>query len=96
MLKILIKEVIEWEDSDDRGGLISGEISAVISSTEYLSCRICHSKVQSDDRVLAKCSKCSALIKVSGCEKMKPEKYIVKDASSGREVTLSAFERTLS
>ena len=34
--------------------------------------------------------------KVSGCEKMKSAKFILKDASSGREVTLSAFEPTLS
>ena len=90
------EELIEGEDSDDKGRSISGEISAIISSTEYLSCQICHSKVESEDGVVAKCSKCAALMKVSGCEKMKSAKFIVKDANSGREVTLSAFEPTLS
>ena len=50
----------------------------------------------SDDGMVAKCSKCSALLKVSVCGEAKSAKFVVLDESSRREVTLSAFERVLS
>ncbi len=84
------------EEGDDWGRSISGEISAVLSSTEYLSCKFCHSKVGSDDGVVAECSKCAAVMKVSCCEQSKSAKFVVQGKSSGREMTLSAFEPILS
>ena len=35
-----------------REGVVSGEISAVIPTSEYLSCNSCHSKVVSEDNAL--------------------------------------------
>ena len=68
----------------------------VISSAEYLSCKICHSKVvASEDGVVAECSKCGAVMKVVGCNKTKSARFVVRDAS-GWEVILSAFEPILS
>jgi len=89
------KEFVQREDSDGIGQSVAGEISVVISSAEYLSCKICHSKVvASEDGVVAECSKCGAVMKVVGCNKTKSARFVVRDAS-GREVILSAFEPIL-
>ena len=84
------------EESEGYGQVVKGEVSAVLSVSEYLSCRFCHSKVLSNNGIVAKCSKCSALLKVSVCCKAKSAKFVVLDESSRREVTLSAFEPILS
>ena len=79
------------------GHSMSGEISAVISTAEYFSCKFCHSKVElEEDGVVAECTKCGAMMKVSSCKEMKSAKFVVKDPSSSREMTLSVFEPVLS
>ena len=73
-----------------------GEVSTVISTTEYACCKVCKSKVVSEDGVIAECTKCCAVMKLSSCSQSKSAKFIVTDAASGRETTLSAFEPILS
>ena len=41
------------ENEDDSGRSVKGEITAVISATEYLSCKFCRAKVVPEDEVLA-------------------------------------------
>ena len=48
-LEEVSEEVVEGEESEDRGRSMSGEISAVISTAEYQSCKFCHSKMESED-----------------------------------------------
>ena len=48
---------VTGEESEDSGHVVSGEISAVILTSEYLSCKFCHSKVVSEDDVIAECTK---------------------------------------
>lgn len=92
-----VGDVIEDADEDLDGGLeIKGEIVAVISSSEYNSCRFCHSKVEMEGGTIVKCIKCHSVMKVAGCASMKCAKFVVKEEKSGREITLSAFEPVLS
>ena len=90
------EEFVGGEDSEDMGRSMSGEVSAVTSTAEYFSCKFCHSKVELEEGVVAECTKCGAMMKVSSCEKMKPAKFVMKDQSSNREMTLSVFEPVLS
>lgn len=91
------EEFVGGEDSEDMGRSMSGEISAVISTAEYFSCKFCHCKVElEEDGVVAECTKCGAMMKVSSCKEMKSAKFVVKDPSSSREMTLSVFEPVLS
>ena len=91
------EEFVGGEDSEDMGRSMSGEVSAVTSTAEYFSCKFCHSKVElEEDGVVAECTKCGAMMKVSSCKKMKPAKFVMKDQSSSREMTLSVFEPVLS
>lgn len=91
------EQSIECGETDDFGHVIEGDISAVISENEYLSCKFCRSKAVSEDGVIAECCKCSAMMKVSVCEQMKSAKFVVTDCKDkDREVTLSAFEPVLS
>ena len=76
--------------------ILKGEISAVISIAEYACCKFCKSKVVSEDNLLAECSKCSALMKLSCCSQTKSAKFVVSEHSSGQETTLLAFEPVLS
>lgn len=89
-------EDISGQDSEEGGRGVTGEISTVISTTEYACCKVCKSKVVSEDGIIAECSKCRAVMKVSFCGQSKSAKFIVTDAASGRETTLSAFEPILS
>ena len=84
------------EESEDSGHVVSGEISAVISTSEYLSCKFCHSKVVSEDDVFAECTKCSAVMKLSYYTETKSAKFVVTDKSSNCDTTLLAFEPVLS
>lgn len=91
------EELVGGEDSEDVGRSISGEVTAVISTAEYYSCKFCCSKVElEEDGVVGECTKCGAVLKVSRCNKMKSAKFVVEDPSSKREMTLSAFEPVLS
>ena len=90
------EEFVGGEDSEDMGRSMSGEVSAVTSTAEYFSCKFCHSKVELEEGVVAECTKCGAMMKVSSCKKMKPAKFVMKDQSSSREMTLSVFEPVLS
>ena len=91
------EEFVGGEDSEDIGRSMSAEVSAVISTAEYFSCKFCHSKVElEEDGVVAECTKCGAMMKVSSCKEMKSAKFVVKDPSSSREMTLSVFEPALS
>ena len=58
-----VEEVNEDEvvgkESEDWGHVVSGEISTVISTAEYLSCKVCRSKALSEDGVIAECTKCT-------------------------------------
>ena len=83
------------EDEDDSGRSVKGEVTGVISATEYLSCKFCRAKVVPEDEVLAECSKCGAMMKVLHCGKNKAAKFVVTE-DNGREVTLSVFEPVLS
>lgn len=73
---------------------VTGEISVVISTAEYASCKVCKSKVVSEENV-AECSKCSVVMKLSLCSQSKSAKFIVM-MFSGRDFTLFAFEPILS
>ena len=84
------------EESEDSGHVVSGEISAVISTSEYLSCKFCHSKVVSEDDVFAECTKCFAVMKLSYYTETKSAKFVVTDESSNCDTTLLAFEPVLS
>ena len=90
------EEDIADEESESSGRVVKGEISAVMSTFEYPSCKFCHSKVVSEDGLFGECSKCSAVMKMAYCEETKLAKFVVMDDSSGRETTLSAFEPVLS
>lgn len=69
--------------------------STIISTAEYRCCKMCRSKVEMQDNVLAACTKCSATMKIAYCKESKSAKFIVTQ-ESGRDTTLSAFEPVLS
>ena len=83
------EEDVTAEESEDSGHVVSGEISAVISTSEYLSCKFCHSKVVSEDDVFAECTKCSAVMKLSYCTETKSATFVVTDETSNRDTTIS-------
>ena len=56
-LQNLDEEDIAGEEGEDSGHVVSGEISAVISTSEYLSCWFCHSKVVLEPNVFAEYTK---------------------------------------
>ena len=87
-VKDVSEEYVGGEDLDDigTGCVVKGEITAVLASSEYRSCKFCKGKVACEDSVCAVCSKCSAVMKVSSCAVSKSAKIIVTD-EGGREVT---------
>lgn len=85
---------VGWEETEHSGRMASGEITAVISVAEYRCCKLCRSKVEIQD-VLATCTKCSAVMKVSRCCESKSAKFVVSQ-DSGYDIILSAFEPVLS
>ena len=85
---------VGWEETEHSGRVASGEISAVISVAEYHCCKLCRSKVEIQD-VLATCTKCSAVMKVTCCCESKSAKFVVTQ-DTGHDTTLSAFEPVLS
>lgn len=89
------EDEVVGEESEDWGHVVTAEISSVISTAEYLSCKMCKSKALSEDGLIAECTKCSCMMKISCCGQSKSAKFIVKE-ESGRETTLSVFEPVLS
>ena len=83
------------EESEDSGRIVRGLISTVVSTAEYRCCKVCRSKVEIQDDILAACTKCSAVMRVAFCEESKSAKFIVTQ-ENGRDTTLSAFEPVLS
>ena len=78
-MKDVNDEDISGEDGEESGRVLKGEISAVISIAEYACCKFCKSKVVSEDNLLAECSKCSALRKLSCCSQTKSAKLVVSE-----------------
>ena len=74
---------------------MKGEVAAVLSATEYFSCRFCQSKVVLEGEVLAKCHKCGAIMKAAICKEAKSAKFIVAEATTSCKVELSAFDPIL-
>jgi len=94
-----LEKVNEEEIADEKeetGHVAQGETSAVLSTSEYLSCKFCRSKAVPEDGVVAECQKCSAVMKASSCQQSKLARFVVRDKSQGSETTLSAFEPVLS
>lgn len=74
-----LEKVNEEEIADEKeetGHVAQGEISAVLSTSEYLSCKFCRSKAVSEDGVVAECQKCSAVMKASNCEQSKSARLL--------------------
>lgn len=71
------EEHIAGEESEDSRHVVKGEVSAVLSTSEYPSCKFCHSKVVSEDGLFGECSKCSAVMKMAYCEETKSAKFVV-------------------
>ena len=89
------EDEVVGEESEDWGHVVSGEISTVISTAEYLSCKVRRSKALSEDGLIAECTKCSCVMKTSCCGQSKSAKFVVME-ESGQETTLSVFEPVLS
>lgn len=62
------EDEVVGEEAEGGRRMVSGEISTV-STAEYHCCKLCHSKVEIRDDVLAECTKCSAVTKVTYCGK---------------------------
>ena len=62
----IIGQIADMEINEN-GKIIEGEIDVVSYSEEYYGCLICTAKVNTDDNVIAKCSKCDAMMKLSKC-----------------------------
>ena len=58
-------EEVSGKESTSDARYVKGEICSVISTTEYASCKFCKCKVLSEDGVVGRCSKCSAVFKMS-------------------------------
>ena len=78
---------VGWEETEHSGRVASGEISAVISVAEYRCCKLCCSKVKIQD-VLATCTKCSAVMKVTRSCESKSAKFVMTQVT-GHDTTLS-------
>lgn len=63
-------EVDEGEQLSAYERHVEGEIIAVLSSEEYISCIMCSSKVNEVNAVFGKCTKCSAVVKLKKCQKL--------------------------
>ena len=66
-------EDISGEDSEEGSRGVTGEISTVISTAEYACCKVCKCKVVSEDDVVAECTKCCAVMKLSSCSQSKSD-----------------------
>ena len=68
-----------------------GEVVAVLSSEEYISCMMCSGKVMisATNILIGKCLKCTAVLKLNKCQKLKTAKILVEGAD-GKRVTLTA------
>ena len=92
-----IGEVGEKEVGDDDGSdvcCVEGEISCVVATNEYASCKFCSCKVQSEDGVIGRYSKCNAAFKISKCLVTANAKVVIEDGK-GKEYTVMIFEPTL-
>lgn len=86
-LEKVSEDEIGREETEHSGLVVSGEISAVISVAEY-RCKLCRSKVEMRHDVLATCTKCSAVMKVTHCGESKSTKFVVtQDSVSGQDLT---------
>lgn len=92
-----IGEVEEKEVEDDASNVrcVEGEICCVMATSQYASCKFCNCKVQSEDGVVGRCTKCSAVFKISKCAVTANAKVVISDGK-GKEYTATIFEPTLS
>lgn len=83
------------EESSSDSRYVEGEISSVISTNEYASCKFCNCKVLSEDEIVGQCSKCNAVFKMSKCAVTITAKVIITD-EKGKDHPVTIFEPILS
>ena len=83
------------EESSSDSRYVEGEISSVISTNEYASCKFCNCKVLSEDEIVGQCSKCNAVFKMSKCSVTITAKVIITD-EKGKDHPVTIFEPILS
>ena len=60
---------------------MEGEITAVLSVSQYFSCTSCKAKVNKINNTLGYCSKCDSTVKLSKCTNNSSAKIVVEDIS---------------
>lgn len=95
-----IGEVEEMQEGvlEERGvvrKVVEGEIDGVLCTEEYVGCMACKAKVQSEDGVLAECTKCGMIMKVTKCTKFMTARVSV-GGRDGKVHTLTMFDSVVS
>ena len=76
--------------------VVEGEIEGVLYNEEYVGCMRCNkAKVQSEDGVLAECTKCGVIMKVTKCSKFLTARVSVGDQDD-KVHTLTMFDSVVS
>lgn len=73
---------------------VEGEISYVVTTNEYASCKFCSCNVQSEDGVIGRCSKCNAAFKISKCAVTANVKVVIEGGNT-KKYTVMIFEPIL-
>ena len=87
-------ELISDYDEDDLLSLplkmiAEGEISAILSVTDYLACVSCNGHVNTVNETIGKCTKCGATLKLSKCSSNKSARFIIS-SHDGKKWQLTA------
>ena len=95
-----IGEVEEMQEGvlEERGvvrKVVEGEIDGVLCTEEYVGCMACKAKVQSEDGVLAECTKCGMIMKVTKRTKFMTARVSV-GGRDGKVHTLTMFDSVVS
>ena len=74
---------------------VTGEIVAIQSISDYLSCLNCSGgTVHSINAVIGKCSKCDAMLKLSKCDQSQSARFVVM-SGDGKKFNLLAYKDQL-
>ena len=92
-------ELISDYDEDDLLSLplkmiAEGEISAILSVTDYLACVSCNGHVNAVNETIGKCTKCDATLKLSKCSSNKSARFIIS-SDDGKKWQLTAYDEEL-
>ena len=79
------------EDQQQTNYVAEGEITAVLSVDDYISCVSCKGKVKALSEIVGECLKCCAKVKMSRCGRNTSVKFVV-EGSEDKSWRLTAFK----